>query len=133
MKKNPDTLITVYRGAPKTQKGINAGDFITTDRDLALSYTGDNNILSKKVKLGDILDDIDEPLGGEYLYRPGAFDEIGIKVRDVTKSEWYNNYLKYLKENSSKFKNLDEWLDKMKASSKPKSQLTDIWNKVNKK
>jgi hypothetical protein len=131
MKKNPDTLITVYRGAPKTQKAINPGDFISTDRNSALSYAEDGNVISKKVKLGDILDDMDEPLGGDYLYRPGAFSEIGNRVRDISKSEWYKNYLAYLKDNPTKFKNVDEWLNAMKASNKPKQQLIDLWNKAN--
>lgn len=57
-------------GAPKNQKGINPGDFITTNYDLAKSYTGDGNVLSLKVKAKDVLDDITEPLGEEYIYRP---------------------------------------------------------------
>jgi hypothetical protein len=131
MKKKPDTMVTIYRGAPKTQKGINPGDFISTDRNSALSYAEDGNVISKKVRLGDILDDMDEPLGGDYLYRPGAFEEIGTKVRDITKSDWYKNYTKYLGDNKSKFPTIQSWLDGMKASGKPKQQLTEIWNKAN--
>lgn len=131
MKKKPDNMITIYRGAPKTQKGINPGDFISTDRNSALSYAEDGNVISKKVRLGDILDDMDEPLGGDYLYRPGAFEEIGTKVRDITKSDWYKNYTKYLSDNKSKFPTIQSWLDGMKASGKPKQQLTEIWNKAN--
>jgi hypothetical protein len=133
MKKNPDTLITVYRGAPETQKGINPGDFISTDRNSALSYAENGNVLSRKVKLGDILDDMDEPLGGDYLYRPGAYKEVGTKVRDITNSEWYKNYTKYLGDNKSKFPTIQSWLDGTKASGKTKSQLTDIWNKAQSK
>jgi len=70
MGKFPDEMITIYRGAPKNQKSIVGGDFVTTNPELARSYTGDGNVLSKKVKLSDVLDDIDEPLGEEYLYRP---------------------------------------------------------------
>ena len=69
-KKSPDTMITIYRGAPKNQKQIVAGDFITTNYDLAKSYIGEGNILSKKVEMSDVLDDITEPLGEEYIYRP---------------------------------------------------------------
>lgn len=65
-----DDIITVYRGAPKSQKSINPGDFITTNRELAQSYTGDGNVLELKVKKSDVLDDITEPLGEEYIYRP---------------------------------------------------------------
>jgi hypothetical protein len=106
-------------------------DFISTDRNSALSYAEDGNVISKKVRLGDILDDMDEPLGGDYLYRPGAFEEIGTKVRDITKSDWYKNYTKYLGDNKSKFPTIQSWLDGMKASGKPKQQLTEIWNKAN--
>jgi len=68
--KSADDIITIYRGAPKNQKAINAGDFITTNKELAKSYTGDGNILEMKVRRGDILDDVTEPLGEEYIYRP---------------------------------------------------------------
>jgi hypothetical protein len=67
--KNPDEIVTIYRGAPKSQKAINAGDYITTDPELAKTYTN-GNVISKKVRLGDILDDVTEPGGGEYIYRP---------------------------------------------------------------
>jgi hypothetical protein len=71
--KSPDTMVTIYRGAPKTQKGIVAGDFITTDYNSAKSYIDqDGIVLEKKVRLGDILDDITDPQGGDYLYRPKA-------------------------------------------------------------
>lgn len=67
---NPDEMITIYRGAPKNQKKIVGGDFITTNLDLAKSYTGDGRVLRKEVKASDILDDLNEPLGDEYIYRP---------------------------------------------------------------
>lgn len=67
---SPDKIVTIYRGAPKTQKSIVPGDFITTNRQLAKDYAGTGVVLEKKVKLSDILDVVDEPLGEEYLYRP---------------------------------------------------------------
>ena len=67
---NPDDKINVYRGAPATQKSINPGDFITTSKELAASYTGEGNVLEQQVYKSDILDDKNEPLGDEYLYRP---------------------------------------------------------------
>lgn len=70
MGKSPDTTITIYRGAPSSQKKINPGDFITTSYDIAKSYTGDGNVLQQKVRMSDILDDITDPLGEEYIYRP---------------------------------------------------------------
>ncbi len=78
--KNKDDLITIYRGVSGKQKEIQPGDFITTNKQLALDY-GAKDVISKKVKYGDILDDLDEPLGEEYLYRPGAFEETRIKFQ----------------------------------------------------
>jgi 2'-5' RNA ligase len=77
--RNPDTKITVYRGAPSNQKKIVPGDFITDMKELAEAYTGDGNVISKEVRLGDILDDSSEPEGNEYIYRPGADEEIAKK------------------------------------------------------
>lgn len=64
----PDDLVTVYRGTSKEK--INPGDYITTNYDLAKSYNGDGKVAQLKVKASDILDDINEPLGDEYIYRP---------------------------------------------------------------
>lgn len=68
--KNPDDIITIYRGAPKTQKTINPGDFITTNYQLAKDYAGTGHVLQKTVRLKDVLDDISEPLSEEYIFRP---------------------------------------------------------------
>ena len=70
MKVDPNTIITIYRGAPKTQKDIVAGDFITTNPQLAKDYAGDGIVLKKEVKASEILDDIEDPLMEEYIYRP---------------------------------------------------------------
>ena len=67
---SPDDIITIYRGAPRNQKNIVAGDFVTDMPELAKAYAGDGNVLSLKVRRGDVLDDIREPLGNEYIYRP---------------------------------------------------------------
>ena len=72
---SPDDMVTIYRGTIKSQKKINPGDFITDDIELAKSYSS-GNILSKEVRYGDILDDLEDPLGMEYLYRPKADLEI---------------------------------------------------------
>lgn len=69
---NPNDLIMVYRGAPSNQIEIVPGDFITTNYQLAKDYAGDGNVLKKVVRLGDVLDVIDESLSEEYIYRPGA-------------------------------------------------------------
>ena len=130
MGKSANETITIYRGAPVSQKSIVGGDFITTNSDLAKSYAGEGNILSKEVKLSDILDDIESPLGEEYLYRPNASKELQNVKYDYTKSDWYKNYTKYFIENKDKFKTLDDWLNSNKASGKTKSQLKDIYNKA---
>lgn len=68
--KSPDEMITIYRGVKDKYGSINSGDFITTNPQLAKDYSGGGKVLSKKVRLGDILDDVSEPLGEEYIYRP---------------------------------------------------------------
>ena len=70
MGRPPDELITIYRGAPSSQKAIQPGDYITTNYDLAKSYAGGGKVLSMEVKMKDVLDDVTEPLGEEYIYRP---------------------------------------------------------------
>lgn len=69
MGKSPDEIITIYRGT-STQKNIVPGDFITTNKQLAKDYAGTGKVIEKKVKLSDILDDLNEPMGEEYIYRP---------------------------------------------------------------
>lgn len=66
----PSKIITIYRGAPKTQISINPGDFITTNYNLAKDYAGTGHVIKKEVKISDVLDDMDEPLGEEYIYKP---------------------------------------------------------------
>lgn len=80
VKKLPNDIVTVYRGAPKNQKSIVPGDFITTNYDLAKSYAGEGNVLSKKVKASEILDDANESLGEEYIYRPRSKDATTVKT-----------------------------------------------------
>ena len=76
----PTDEVTVYRGVPKgTQKVLNAGDFITTNKQLAQDYAGDGDVISQKVPAGAILDDSTEPLGEEYIYRPDLLDTSNIK------------------------------------------------------
>lgn len=70
--KSPSDTITVYRGVPKGVNKIVAGDFVTTNKQLAQDYAGDGRVVSRKVKYGDIIDDRTEPLGEEYIYRPSS-------------------------------------------------------------
>lgn len=75
MGKSPDDTITIYRGTSSRQNEIVAGDFITTNKQLAKDYAGNGTVLEKKVKLSDILDDKTESLGEEYIYRPNKRQE----------------------------------------------------------
>lgn len=69
---SPDDLITIYRGAPSNQKKIVPGDFITDNLQLAKDYAGDGKVIKMQVRRGDVIDDIEEGGGGEYIYRPNA-------------------------------------------------------------
>jgi hypothetical protein len=66
---SPDDMIIIYRGAIESQRKIVPGDFITPSKQLAKAYSS-GRILSLRVRKGDILDDITEPCGDEYLYIP---------------------------------------------------------------
>ena len=66
-----DEKVTVYRGHPKgAQDKLNPGDFITTNRQLAQDYAGSGVVTEQSVRADEIIDDKDDPLGEEYLYRP---------------------------------------------------------------
>lgn len=68
-KMNPDDLVDIYRGLPdNVEAAINPGDFVTTNPNLAASYGG--NVHKMQARYGDILDDLNEPLGEEYIFRP---------------------------------------------------------------
>lgn len=81
--KLPDEEITIYRGTTKNQKEIVSGDFITTNKQLAKDYAGNGVVIEKKVKAKDILDDITEPLGEEYIYRPNKAQEKTVKSPEI--------------------------------------------------
>lgn len=73
--KKPEDLVAVYRGA-EGQTKIKNGDFVTTNKNLAIDYAGGGSVISGIVRYGDILDDITEPLGDEYILRLGAYWEL---------------------------------------------------------
>lgn len=63
--------ITIYRGLPESvDQAINPGDYITTNPQLAADYAGTGNVIQEDVPAAHILDDLDEPGGEEYIYRP---------------------------------------------------------------
>jgi hypothetical protein len=45
----PEELVTIYRGAPKSQSAINDGDWVTTVKQLADDYAGNGHVLEIKV------------------------------------------------------------------------------------
>lgn len=67
---DPEEKITVYRGISSGKGVIGAGDFVTTNKQLAKDYAGTGTVVSEIVRAGDILDDRDEPMGEEYIYYP---------------------------------------------------------------
>ncbi|HPM02673.1 MAG TPA: hypothetical protein PK816_11005, partial [Candidatus Cloacimonadota bacterium] len=70
----PDNkLITIYRGAPISQKSIVPGDYITTNYQLAKDYAGSGHVLKMSVPANFILADINEPDSDEFLYMPKSF------------------------------------------------------------
>jgi hypothetical protein len=116
MEVSPDKIITIYRGAPKNQKEIVAGDFITTNKQLAKDYAGDGVVLSEKVKASEILDDINEPLGEEYIYKPKNTNintsDIVINEADIsTENKFiFQRNISWAKGGEKSF---DEFLEKM--------------------
>lgn len=103
--KKPDELITIYRGAPKNQKEIVAGDFITTNKQLAKDYAGDGIVLEKRVKAKDILDDITEPLGEEYIYKPTTKMVLPVQTKKPKSSE-----IEPLIQEAKKYKSAEEFV-----------------------
>lgn len=77
---DPEKTITIYRGiddsSGKVKRSINDGDFVTTDFDSALSYTGSpKDVVEMKVKAKHLYNDAetdfrDDPFytGSEYVY-----------------------------------------------------------------
>lgn len=93
MGKSADEMITVYRGSSKGGE-IVPGDFITTNKQLAKDYAGNGKVLEKKVKLSDILDDINEPLGEEYIYRPRLKSLDGNLIKEAKKYKTAEEFIK---------------------------------------
>jgi hypothetical protein len=55
---------------PSDVSEISPGDFITTNEKIAKDYAGTGKVISQKVPARTVLDDLTEPLGEEYIYRP---------------------------------------------------------------
>lgn len=95
---DPNKKITIYRGIDdvtgKLTKKINDGDFVTTNYDSALAYTGNpKNVVSMNVKAKDLFsEDADEfvrdpfYVGSEYIYSTKA----GAQLNDKQLTDIYN-------------------------------------------
>lgn len=78
---SPNTPITVYRGVPNDAPStIQAGDYVTTNPQLAKDYAGTGKVITQTVPAADLLDDATEPLAEEYIYRPQP--QLGPPTRD---------------------------------------------------
>ena len=68
---DPETVATVYRGAlANAQTALSPGDYITTNPQLARDYAGTGTVITQDVLAKEILDDLDEPLSEDSIYRP---------------------------------------------------------------
>ena len=110
MWKSPNETITIYRGVSTEGWNIVPWDYITTNKQLAQDYAWNGKVVSKKVRLRDILDDITEPLGEEYIYRPKAWVE--------TPTEWLGNLWKTTKAETNKVYQGWEWTIRKSADGK---------------
>lgn len=73
---DPADPVTLYRGVAEgdPNDGIQPGDFVTTNRQLAHDYAGTGQVVETQATYGDVLDDRTEPGGEEYIYRPQVAD-----------------------------------------------------------
>ena len=116
MGKSADEIITIYRGGGD----IVAGDFITTNKQLAKDYAGNGKVYEKKVKLSDILDDKTEPLGEEYIYRPKKLPEPVPEVAPVAEAKM-KTFKKYFEDGID-----EELLSMGRLSREAKDRIRDI-------
>lgn len=83
---SPNDMIQIYRGTPDKNSQIAAGDYISTNKQLAKDWAGTGFVIGLKVKKGDILDDITEPGGEEYIYIPNAYKKVSNKLKNESKT-----------------------------------------------
>jgi len=87
-----DEMVTIYRGLDKTigktRKQINDGDFVTTDYDSALSYTGDpKNVIEMQVPAKTLYTDAIRDFTEEPFYTGAEYVYTTQKVEPKTKAE----------------------------------------------
>lgn len=96
---SPDDRVVVYRGVPKgVQSELADGDFITDMEQLAKDYAGYpyGDVISQEVFADEILDDLEYPMSGEYLFRPRRASK---KTTNRKKEQMsaVRNYLRFAK------------------------------------
>ena len=50
----PDDMITIYRGTVEGQTGLNNGDWVTINKQLAKDYSGNGRVIEAKVKASEL-------------------------------------------------------------------------------
>ena len=88
----PDEMVTIYRGIDTTtgkiKKTINDGDFVTTDYDSALSYTGDaKRVVSMEVPAKTLYTDAIKDFTDDPFYKGAEYVYTKQKVNPMTKSQ----------------------------------------------
>lgn len=85
---NPDADVVVYRAVPKGVDGINAGDWVTVNRDYAVSHGesqlgGNYDIVEKTVKADEIFNDANSIHEFGYDPRPQQLTDAEAMARDI--------------------------------------------------
>ena len=135
---NPDAKVTVYRGVPSNVKGgINAGDWVSTDRDYAEMHGarmfGDKGykVLTKEVKAGELITEGNSiyefgysPPTGVRETQAGAFDiDKAVDNLDLDDAAQVESFIKdTLKINDAEFEQLGKPFKSLKTG-KPSNKL----------
>jgi len=99
---SPNDMIQIYRGTPDKNSQIAAGDYISTNKQLAKDWAGTGFVIGLKVKKGDILDDITEPGGEEYIYIPNAYKKVSNKLKNESKTMKLSQLRQIIREEAKK-------------------------------
>jgi len=131
--KPANEMITVYRGVSGKQKTIVPGDFITTNKQLARDYAGNGKVLELKVRRGDVLDDLSEPMGEEYIYRPSSSKKKSSSSKSaadslIAEAKKYKTAEKFVESKITRNKSLnhDEFLTEIKVDDVKQESLGGI-------
>ena len=135
---NPDAKVTVYRGVPSNVKGgINAGDWVSTDRDYAEMHGarmfGDKGykVLTKEVKAGELITEGSSiyefgysPPTGVRETQAGAFDiDKAVNNLDLDDAAQVESFIKdTLKINDAEFEQLGKPFKSLKTG-RPSNKL----------